>query len=126
MKFGGTSVGTPEKVKKTADRIIQRKNEGNDVAVVVSAMGHTTDELIALARQVTDNPPDREMDMLMSNGEVISMAILSMAIQAKGHAAISLTGPQAEVMTDTSHRRARILGIKATRVKEEIQKGNKG
>ncbi len=124
MKFGGTSLGTPEKVKKTADRVIQRKNEGNDVAVVVSAMGHTTDELIELSRQVTDDPPDREMDMLMSNGEVISMAILAMAIHAKGHAAISLTGPQAEVMTDSAHRRARILEIKATRVKEELGKGN--
>jgi len=123
MKFGGTSVADGEKIKRVAERVIAKKREGNDVVVVVSAMGHTTDELIELARSVTDDPPDREMDMLLSSGERISMALLSMAIQKMGHDAISLTGSQAEIITDTTHRRARITDIKATRVKEELAKG---
>jgi len=123
MKFGGTSVADGEKIKKVAGRVIAKKEEGNDVVVVVSAMGRTTDELIELARSVADNPPDREMDMLLSSGERISMALLSMAIQEMGHDAISLTGSQAEIITDTTHRRARITDIKATRVKEELAKG---
>lgn len=122
MKFGGSSVADSVKIKKVADRVIAKKQSGNDVVVVVSAMGDTTDHLIDLARGVTDNPPDREMDMLLSSGERISMALLSMAIQEKGFDAISLTGAQAEIITDTSHRRARIVDIKATRVKEEIAK----
>ncbi len=123
MKFGGSSVADADKVKKVADRVIAKKEAGNDVVVVVSAMGDTTDHLIALAKSVTDNPTDREMDMLLSSGEIISMAILSMAIQEKGSDAVSLTGPQAEIMTDSFHRRARIMDIKATRVKEEVSKG---
>jgi aspartate kinase len=93
------------------------------VVVVVSAMGDTTDHLIELAKSVSTDPPDREMDMLMSSGEQISMAVLSMAIQAMGCDSISLTGPQAEIITDSSHRRARIVDIKATRVKQELEKG---
>ena len=116
MKFGGSSVADAEKISKAADRVIARKLGGADVVVVVSAMGDSTDHLIELARSVTDDPPDREMDMLMSSGERVSMALLSMAIQGKGHAAISLTGSQAEIITDTSHRRARITDIRATRV----------
>ncbi|MCD6308161.1 MAG: aspartate kinase [Candidatus Latescibacteria bacterium] len=123
MKFGGSSVADAEKISKAADRVIARKLGGADVVVVVSAMGDSTDHLIELARSVTDDPPDREMDMLMSSGERVSMALLSMAIQGKGHAAISLTGSQAEIITDTSHRRARITDIRATRVREEIKKG---
>jgi len=123
MKFGGSSVADADKVKKVADRIIAKKEAGNNVVAVVSAMGDSTDHLIDLARSVSDNPPDREMDMLLSSGEVISMSILSMALAAKGHDAISLTGPQAEIFTDSSHRRARIMDIKATRVKVEIAKG---
>ncbi len=124
MKFGGSSVADADKIAKVADRVIAKKLEGADVVVVVSAMGDTTDHLIDLARSVTDAPPDREMDMLLSSGERISMAVLSMAIQKRGHGAISLTGSQAEIITDTSHRRARITDIRATRVKEEIAKGN--
>ncbi|HUT62896.1 MAG TPA: aspartate kinase, partial [Anaerolineae bacterium] len=123
MKFGGSSVADAEKIKKVAERVITKKVSGYDVVVVVSAMGDTTDHLIDLAHAVSDTPPDREMDMLLSSGERTTMALLSMAIQAKGHDAISLTGSQAEIITDTSHRRARITDIKATRVKEEILKG---
>ncbi len=123
MKFGGSSVADAEKMKKVAARVIEKKEAGNDVAVVVSAMGDSTDHLIDLAKQVSDDPPDREMDMLMSSGEQISMAVLSMTIQAMGHAAVSLTGPQAEIFTDNYHRRARIVDIRATRVKEELAKG---
>ncbi len=123
MKYGGSSVADPEKIKKVATRIVDRKLEGWDVVVVVSAMGDTTDHLIALAKAVSSDPPDREMDMLMASGEQISMSVLCMAIQAMGHDSVSLTGPQAEIITDSSHRRARIVDIKATRVKQEIEKG---
>ena len=123
MKYGGSSVADPEKIKKVATRVVDRKLEGWDVVVVVSAMGDTTDHLIALAKAVSSDPPDREMDMLMASGEQISMSVLCMAIQAMGHDAVSLTGPQAEIITDSSHRRARIVDIKATRVKQEIEKG---
>lgn len=123
QKYGGTSVADADKIKKVAARVIDKKKNGNDVVVVVSAMGKTTDRFVELAYDVTDSPPDREMDMLMSSGEQISMAVLSMAIQAMGHDAISLTGPQAEIFTDSSHRRARILDIKTTRVKQELAKG---
>lgn len=123
QKYGGSSVADAEKVKKVARRVIERKKKGDDVVVVVSAMGDTTDDLIKIARSVSSDPPDREMDMLMACGEQISMAIMSMAIQDMGFDAISLTGPQAEIITDSSHRRARILDIKATRVKEEIKRG---
>jgi aspartate kinase len=122
QKFGGSSVADAEKVKKVASRIIEKKELGYDVVVVVSAMGDTTDHLVDMAKSVSDNPPDREMDMLMSSGEQISMAVLCMAIQAMGHDAISLTGPQAEILTDSSHRRARIVDIKPTRVLQELEK----
>jgi aspartate kinase len=123
QKYGGTSVADSEKVMKVAARVIQKKREGFDVVVVVSAMGDTTDRLIELAKSVSGDPPDREMDMLMSSGEQISMAVLSMAVQAMGSEAISLTGLQAEIFTDSSHRRARIVDIKATRVKQELERG---
>ena len=123
QKYGGTSVADAEKIKIVASRIIERKKSGCDVVVVVSAMGKTTDGFVDLARQVSDNPPDREMDMLMSSGEQISMAILSMAIQNLGYDAVSLTGPQAEIITDNFHRRARILDIKATRVRQALEEG---
>ena len=123
QKYGGTSVADVEKLKKVAVRIIEKKNNGSDVVVVVSAMGKTTDTYIELANALSSNPADREMDMLMSSGEQISMALLSMAIQDMGYDAISLTGPQAEIITNSSHRRARILDIKATRVKQALEKG---
>ena len=123
QKYGGTSVADAGKIRKVAARIIDTKKKGNDVVVVVSAMGKTTDRYIELAKSVSSNPPDREMDMLMSSGEQISMALMSMAIQDMGYDAISLTGPQAEIITDSSHRRARIVDIKATRVKQELERG---
>ncbi len=123
QKYGGSSVADAEKIKKIAARIIEKKKSGCDVIVVISAMGDTTDKLIKLARSVSSNPSDREMDMLMACGEQISMTILSMAIQDMGYDAISLTGPQAEIITDSSHRRARITDIKTTRVKQELDKG---
>ncbi len=123
QKYGGSSLADAEKVKNIAARIIKKKKSGDDVVVVVSAMGKTTDDLIKLARSVSSDPSDREMDMLMACGEQISMTILSMAIQDMGYDAISLTGSQAEIITDTSHRRARITNIKATRIKQELAKG---
>ena len=123
QKYGGTSVADVEKLKKVAARIIETKKNGSEVVVVVSAMGKTTDTYIELANALSRNPADREMDMLMSSGEQISMALLSMAIQDMGYDAISLTGPQAEIITDSSHRRARILDIKATRVRQALEKG---
>ncbi len=122
MKYGGSSVADPDKVRKVASRVVDRKLEGWDVVVVVSAMGDTTDHLIALAKAVSSDPPDREMDMLMASGEQISMSVLCMAIREMGHDAVSLTGPQAEIMTDSFHRRARIVDIKATRVKRRSKK----
>jgi len=123
QKYGGTSVADREKIINVARRVIAKKDDGWDVVVVVSAMGKTTDAYIDLARSVNPNPPDREMDMLMACGEQVSMAILSMAILSMGYDAVSLTGPQAEIITDRSHRRARIVEIKATRVRQELEKG---
>jgi aspartate kinase len=123
QKYGGTSVGTPEKIKKVAARIARLREAGSAVAVVVSAMGHTTDELVALAREVSAGDHPREMDMLLSVGERVSMALLSMALRDLGHEAISFTGSQAGIITDESHTRARILEIRPTRVQEELARG---
>lgn len=126
QKYGGSSVGTPEKIKNVAARIAEARRKGQDVVVVVSAMGDTTDELIALAQKVSTRPPhdhEREMDMLLSVGERISMALVSMALRDLGHEAISFTGSQAGIITDESHTRARILEIKPFRVHEELKRG---
>lgn len=123
QKFGGTSVATPEKIKAVAARVVDEKKAGKDVIVVVSAMGDTTDQLLTLARTVTQNPPKRELDMLLTAGERISMALLSMAISDLGCEAISFTGSQSGIVTDTSHTRAKILDVRAYRVKEELDKG---
>lgn len=125
QKFGGSSVGSPEKIRKIAARIAKTRREGQQVVVVVSAMGDTTDDFIELARQVTDRPPhlhEREMDVLLSAGERISMALLSMALRDQNVEAISFTGSQAGIITDESHTRARILEIKPFRVREELAK----
>ncbi len=122
QKYGGTSVGTTERIRKVAQRIIGLKKAGNDVLVVVSAMGDSTDDLITLAREVAGNPAKREMDMLLSSGERISMALLAMAINDMGHPAISFTGSQSGILTDTSHTEARIVSISGTRIKEELEK----
>src|SRR5918994_1582961 len=123
MKFGGTSVGDAERVKAAAGRIVQRKEEGSRVVAVLSARGKTTDELVAMAHEVSTRPHPREMDMLLSTGERISCALAAMVINDLGHEAISLTGSQAGIVTDTSHTKARILEVKADRIRAALDSG---
>ena len=123
QKYGGTSVGDPERIKRVARRIVETAETGARVCVVVSAMGHSTDELVDLAAGVSPHPHPREMDMLLTAGERISMALLSMAINDLGHEAVSLTGSQAGIVTDTSHGKARILEVRAKRVEEALETG---
>ncbi|MHB8492420.1 MAG: aspartate kinase [Solirubrobacteraceae bacterium] len=120
MKFGGTSVGDAERLKRAAKRIVARREEGFRVVGVLSARGKTTDELIAMAREVSGSPDPREMDMLLSTGERISCALCAMAIHDLGHHAISLTGSQAGIVTDTWHTQARIIDVRVDRVKEAL------
>ncbi|MGA8038530.1 MAG: aspartate kinase, partial [Acidimicrobiia bacterium] len=101
QKYGGTSVADPTRISAVADRVQTARVQGSDVVVVVSAMGQTTDELIRLAAQITDNPPPREMDMLLTAGERISMALLAMALETRGIPAVSYTGSQAGILTDS-------------------------
>lgn len=122
-KFGGTSVGTPERLRAVAARLIERKRAGDSVVAVVSAMGHVTDELVELAHQVCAEPPEREMDMLLSTGEQVSIALLAMAIHAEGFEAISFTGPQVGIMTDAVHRKAKITEVRADRVRQALDAG---
>lgn len=124
MKFGGTSVGNAEKMRRVADTVIGAKNSGKSVVVAVSAMGDTTDRLIDLAGEITDNPSRREMDVLLSTGEQVSIAVLSMAIHKKGCGCVSLTGLQAGILTDDIHSNAKILNIKADRILKELKKDN--
>ncbi len=123
QKYGGTSVGTTDRIKAVARRVIARKLAGDQVVVVVSAMGHVTDELVDLAMQVCDEPPDREMDMLLSTGEQVSIALLAMAIHAEGHDAVSFTGPQVGILTDPVHGKAKIQAVRADRVREALGQG---
>jgi aspartate kinase len=123
QKYGGTSVGDAERIKRVAERVVAAADAGQRVCVVVSAMGHSTDEFAELAAQVSPAPHPREMDMLLSAGERISMALLSMAIIDLGREAISLTGSQAGIVTDTMHGRARIVEIRAKRVLEALDAG---
>ncbi|MBF0215480.1 MAG: aspartate kinase [Candidatus Omnitrophica bacterium] len=123
QKFGGTSVATPERIKNVAKKVSACKRKGYDVVVVVSALGETTDELIKLADQIDTDPSEREMDMLLSTGEQISVALLAMALHKIGEEAISFTGAQVGIMTDTSHTKARILDISTERIKKELGKG---
>lgn len=120
QKYGGSSVGDAEQIKRVAERVVATQAAGNKVCVVVSAMGHTTDELVELASQISPVPDSREMDMLLTAGERISMALLSMAINELGGRAISFTGSQAGIVTDTSHGRAKIIEVKADRVREAL------
>ena len=122
-KYGGTSVGTPEKIKNVAKKVKAVKDDGNDVVVIVSAMGHTTDELINLMDQITDNPAPREYDMLVSTGEQVSAALLAMALQDIGCPAVSLTGGQAGVVTEDIYKKARIKNVKLDRLKKELKAG---
>jgi len=123
QKYGGTSVAGPEEIKRVAARIVKTAEAGNSVCAVVSAMGHTTDELIGLAAQVSSDPHPREMDMLLTSGERISMALVSMAINDLGHEAASFTGSQAGIVTDTTHGRARIIEMRRGRVHEALDEG---
>ncbi len=123
QKYGGSSLSDLRKVEAVADRVVARKRAGTNLVVVVSAMGDTTDELLQRARQISAEPPRRELDMLLTVGERTSMALLSMAIQARGEQAISFTGSQCGVMTTDSHARARIMEVRPFRVQDELEKG---
>ncbi|HBH96860.1 MAG TPA: aspartate kinase [Candidatus Omnitrophica bacterium] len=123
QKFGGSSVANPERLKRVAQRVVETKQGGRDVVVVVSALGDTTDELLELARQISDDPPERELDMLMATGEQVSVALLAMAIEQLGEAAISFTGAQVGIRTDGVHTKARLIDINARRILEELGKG---
>jgi aspartate kinase len=122
-KYGGSSVSTPEKILEIAKKLKSLSEQGHKLIVIVSAMGDTTDDLVQLSRRITHTPIQREMDMLLSAGERISMALMSMALNSLGCEAISFTGSQSGVFTDESHNNARIKSIKAFRVKEEIDRG---
>lgn len=122
QKFGGTSVADTQKIKKVADAVIREKKLGNDVVVVVSAMGHTTDYLVKMANELSDKPSAREMDMLLSTGEGVSIALLAMAIQAKGYEAVSLNAMQIGIMTEKVHQKARIVDIKTAKLRQNLDK----
>lgn len=124
QKFGGSSVGDAEKIKHVAKRVIETQKAGNQVVVVVSAMGDTTDELMDLANQVTDNPSPRELDMLLTAGERISMALLALAINAAGAQSRSFTGSQAGIVTDSKHGNARIAEVTPDRIREALDEGD--
>jgi aspartate kinase len=123
QKYGGTSVGDAERIKRVAERISARGLAGDRVVVVVSAMGDTTDELIALARQMTDEPEERELDLLLSTGEIVTSTLLSMALKHAGHPAVALSGAQAGIGTDRRYGRARILKVDPKRVEHELEAG---
>jgi aspartate kinase len=123
QKYGGTSLADAEQIKRVAGRVVEAADAGQRVCVVVSAMGSETDELVALAAQISSDPHQRELDMLLSSGERRSMALLSMAIIELGKEAISFTGSQAGIVTDTKHGKARIVEVRARRVLEELDRG---
>ena len=123
QKFGGTSVADVERIQAVARRIAHSREQGHDLVIVVSAMGHTTDELTGLARAISSNPPQREMDMLLATGEQVSIALLSMALHAQGVPATSMTGTQAGIVTESAHGRARILEIRTERLRHLLGEG---
>jgi aspartate kinase len=124
MKFGGTSVGSVERIQAVADRVVRAREAGNDVIVVVSAMGDTTDELSAMALRIAEVPDPRELDMLLTAGERIAMSLLGIALIARGCRAASYTGSQAGIITDTQHGKAKIVEIRPKRVIEALEAGN--
>jgi aspartate kinase len=124
QKYGGTSLADASRIRRVAERVVATRQAGNDVVAVVSAMGHSTDELVDLAHQVTPDPPPRELDMLLTAGERISMALLAMAIADLGTTAKSFTGSQAGIITDTLHGKARILDVRAGRIREALSQGH--
>lgn len=123
QKFGGSSVANVERIQNVAKKVVSYKKKGASLVVVVSALGDTTDELVDLAAKINSEPSEREMDMLLSTGEQISVALLAMAIHKLGFEAISFTGAQVGIITDTSHTRARILKINADKIRQELNKG---
>jgi aspartate kinase len=123
QKFGGTSVGSVEKIQNVASRILEEKNRGNDVVVVVSAMGKTTDALVGMAREITSRPSKREMDMLLSTGEQVTISLLTMALIQAGQEAISYTGWQAGIETETVHSNARIINIHTEKMTGQLESG---
>jgi aspartate kinase len=122
-KFGGTSLATAERVSAVAQRLVAYREAGNQVVAVVSAMGKSTDDLVALAKKVNPNPPARELDMLLATGEQVSMAVVAMAIAAQGFEAMSMTGRQAGIVTTTTHNRAKISQINTERVRKALDSG---
>jgi len=124
QKYGGSSVADAEKIKNVARRIVATKEKGNEVIVVVSAMGDTTDDLIQLARKINPKPEERELDVLLSTGEIVSSTLMAMALHGMGYKAVSLSGAQAGIQTDTIYSKARILHIEPKRVIKELEKGN--
>ena len=123
QKYGGSSVANADRIKEVAQRVAEVKRDGHQVVVVVSAMGDTTDDLIQLVNSVSKNPADRELDMILSTGEQISIALLAMAVQSLGLQSISMTGPQAGIQTDRVHTKARIKDIHCERLKDELSSG---
>lgn len=123
QKFGGTSVADTEKIKNVARTVIREKENGNDVVVVVSAMGHTTDYLVKMAHDLAPNPSGREMDMLLSTGEGVSIALLAIAIQAAGYEAVSFNAMQVGIMTENVHSKARIVNIKTEKLRKNLNEG---
>ncbi|HEY8489639.1 MAG TPA: aspartate kinase, partial [Dehalococcoidia bacterium] len=123
QKYGGTSVGDAERIRHVARRITARRAQGDHLVVVVSAMGDTTDRLLELARSVAERPEDRELDVLLSTGEVVSSTLVAMALRELGTPAISLTGAQAGIRTDRRYSRARILNVDPQRILREIEGG---
>ncbi len=124
QKYGGTSVGSVERIQAVADRVVHAREGGNDVVVVVSAMGHTTDELLAMAAEIATVPDPRELDMLLTAGERIAMSLLGIAINARGCRAASYTGSQAGIMTDHQHGQAKIVEIRPKRILEALEAGS--
>ena len=124
QKFGGTSVGDTDRMKRVADRVARTHRDGNQTVVVVSAMGKTTDDLVTMAARISDRPPERELDILLTSGERISMALLAMALHERGVPAKSFTGSQAGIITDAVHGKARIVDITPGRVRGALEEGN--
>jgi aspartate kinase len=123
QKYGGTSVGTVERIQAVADKVIETKKQGHQVVVVVSAMSGETDRLLSLAKDITQTPAPRELDVLLSTGEQTTIALLSMALEEKGHDAVSYTGGQVHIRTDNEHNKARIVDIEAARVHKQLREG---
>ena len=124
QKYGGSSLADAKKIHSVARRIARSRDEGNSVIVVVSAMGDTTDELIGLANQISERPDARELDVLLSTGELVSCTLMAMALRTMGYASVSLSGAQAGIRTDSSYGRARIAGVSPERIISEVDKGN--